>query len=95
MIIDAKTVIITLIVVSIAFYGGLRLVRAFALSIAQENHDATRAMDQAEQKQRAKREKMADTAAASGFAKVEPMLTVPKEEKGAEPAAEVDIWFFP
>jgi hypothetical protein len=90
MIIDAKTVIITLIVVSIAFYGGLRLVRAFALSIAQENHDANRAMDQAEQKQRAKREQMADTAAASGFAKVEPKLTVPKEEKGAEPAAEVD-----
>jgi hypothetical protein len=90
MIIDAKTVILTLIVVLIAFYGGLRLVRAFALSIAQDNHDANRAMDQAEQELRAKREKMADVAAASAFAKVEPMLTIPKEENVAESATEMD-----
>jgi hypothetical protein len=93
MIIDAKTVTLTLIVVSIAFYGGVRLVRAFALSIAQENHDANRAIDQAEQKQQAKRAKMADAAAAaSGFTKVEPMVltVVPKDEKVAEPATEMD-----
>lgn len=93
MIIDAKTFILTLIVVTIAFYGGLRLVRAFALSIAQENHDANRAADQAELNRRAKREKMADAAAASAFAKVEPILTVTEEEKAAEetmPAAAID-----
>lgn len=76
MIMDAIKIIITLIVLSMAFYGGLVLVRAFALSIAQENQYANFAMDQAEQKQRAKREWLADAAAASGFAKVEPMLTV-------------------
>ena len=93
MIIDTKTVILTLIIITIAFYGGLILVRKFALSIAQENHDANRAADLAEENRRAKREKMADAAAASAFAKVEPLLTVTKEEKAAEktkPAAEVD-----
>jgi hypothetical protein len=82
MIIDAKTFILTLIVVLIAFYGGLRIVRKFALSIAQENHNANRAMDQQEEEQRAKREKMADAAAASAFEKVQPMLKT--EEKLAE-----------
>jgi hypothetical protein len=47
-------------------------------------------MDQEEQKQREKRVKMADAAAASAFAKVEPMLTVPQEEKGAELRTEID-----
>lgn len=75
MIIDAKTIILTLIFVTIAFYCGLRFVRAFALSIAQENHDANVAMDQAEEEQRLKREKQADAAAATAYAKVEPLLT--------------------
>lgn len=83
MIIDGKTIILTLIVVSIAFYLGIRLVRAFALSIAQENHATIAAMDQEEQEQRAKREKQADAAAATAYAKVEPLLTVTKEEKQA------------
>ena len=93
MIMDAKTIILTLIIVTIAFYGGLRIVRKFALSMAQENHDANRAADLAEQNRRAKQEKMADAAAASAFAKVEPILTVPKEERAAEetlPAAEIN-----
>jgi hypothetical protein len=90
MIIDATTVIFTLLAVSIFFYGGLRLLRAFALSVAQQNHDANRAMDQEEQKQREKRVKMADAAAASAFAKVEPMLTVPQEEKVTELRMETD-----
>ena len=81
MIIDAKTIGLTLVIVTIAFYGGLKFVRAFALTIAQENHDANLAIDQAEQEQRAKREKQADAAAASAYAKVEPLLTVTKEEK--------------
>lgn len=83
MIIDAKTIVLTLILVSIAFYFGLKFVRAFALSIAQENHETIVAMDQEEQEQRLKREKLADAAAATAYAKVEPLLTVTKEEKQA------------
>jgi hypothetical protein len=92
MIIDATTVILTLIVVLIALYGGLRVVRKFALSIAQENQNANRAMDQQEEEQRARREKMADAAAASAFEKVQPMLTM--EGKAAEetkPALEMEM----
>lgn len=45
MIIDAKTIAFTLAVVSVASYFGLQLIRSFALSIAQENHDANLATD--------------------------------------------------
>jgi uncharacterized protein YpmB len=86
MIIDAKTVIITLVIIVIAFFAGLRMVRAFALSIAQENHDANTALDQAEEEKRLKQERHADTAAASAFAKVEPLLTVPKGPAPVAPA---------
>jgi hypothetical protein len=75
MIIDAKTVIITLVFILVAFFIGLRMVRAFALSIAQENHDANIALDQAEEEKRLKLERNADVAAASAFAKVEPLLS--------------------
>ena len=83
MIIDAKTVIITLIIIVVAFFAGLRMVRAFALSIAQENYDANKALDQAEEEKRLKLERNADTAAASAFAKVEPLLMVPKAAAAA------------
>lgn len=75
MIIDAKAIIVTLIIVAVGFYAGLRMVRSFALSIAQENHDANIAIDQAEEEKRLKQERHADVAAASAFAKVEPLLT--------------------
>lgn len=75
MIIDAKTVIITLVFIVAGFFMGLRMVRAFALSIAQENHDANVALDQAEEEKRLKLERNADVAAASAFAKVEPLLS--------------------
>jgi cytoskeletal protein RodZ len=78
MIIDAKTISITLIVVVIAFVWGLKFIRQFALQIAQENHDAVAAMDQQEEQQRLKKERAADDAAAVAFAKVEPLLTVTK-----------------
>lgn len=74
MIIDAKTVVITLIVVAIAFYAGLQVVRRFALTIAQENLDANMADDAAEEAKRLKRERDADAAAASALAKVQPLL---------------------
>jgi uncharacterized ion transporter superfamily protein YfcC len=76
MIIDHKTVAVTLIVIVIALYWGLGFIRKFALQIAQENHDAVVAMDQEEEQQRLKKERNADTAAAAAFAKVEPMLKV-------------------
>lgn len=75
MIIDAKTVILTLLIVGVAVVFGLRFVRAFALQIAQENHDAIALMDQASEERRRKRERAADAAAASAFAKVKPILT--------------------
>lgn len=56
-------------------YLGLKFVRAFALQIARENHDAIAAMDQADEELRIKRERAADAAAASAFAKVKPILT--------------------
>lgn len=87
MIIDAKTVVITLVLVGIALYLGLKLIRQFALQIAQENHDTNMAIDQAEEEQRLKRQRDADTAAATAFAKVEPLLS--KVQQIAKPTATV------
>ena len=63
-------------IVTFAFTYGLKLIRKFALQIAQENHDAVVAMDQEEEQQRLKKERAADQAAATAFAKVEPMLKI-------------------
>lgn len=88
MIIDAKTIIATLVGCVIAFTWGLKFIRKFALQIAQENHAAVAAMDQDEEEQRLKRERAADVAAASAFAKVEPLLTVPKAPAPAKAMTE-------
>ena len=74
MIINAPTIVITLILVAIGAYGGLLFIRKFALHIAQQNHDAILAMDQADDEKRLKRERAADIAAAAAFANVEPLL---------------------
>jgi hypothetical protein len=94
MIIDAKTIIITLALVGIAGYFGLQLIRSFALSIAQENHDANLAVDMSVEAKRARREQEADAAAMAAFAKVEPLLPASVVNKGmslkskaAKPAA--------
>uniref|UniRef100_A0A7R9ZJD9 Uncharacterized protein n=1 Tax=Craspedostauros australis TaxID=1486917 RepID=A0A7R9ZJD9_9STRA len=76
MIIDAKTVIMTLVIVVGATLYGLKFVRKFALQIAMENHDAIKAMDQEEETQRLKKQKAADAAAETAFAKVQPLLNV-------------------
>jgi hypothetical protein len=81
MIIDAKTVAITLFVIAISLYWGLGFIRKFALQIAKENHDAIAAMDQAEEQERLKKERSADAAAAAAFAKVQPMLKVQQTAK--------------
>ena len=91
MIIDAKTIVLTLIVVTVSFYCGLQLVRSFALQIAQENHDANVALDEAESAKRLKREQQADSAAASAYAKVEPLLvTVATTTTTKATAQEID-----
>lgn len=76
MLINSKSIIITLIVVIVAFLWGVKFIRKFALQIAQENHDAIAAMDQAEEQERLKKERAADAAASAAFAKVE--STLPK-----------------
>ncbi len=74
MIIDTKTVIFTLIIIAIVANIGLRLVRQFALEIAQENHQSNAAFDAEAQALQTKREMEADAAAVQAFAKVEPLL---------------------
>lgn len=81
MIIDAKSIVITLLVVAAAGAYGLKFVRRFALQIAQENHDAVVAMEQEEEQQRLKKERAADAAAAAAFAKVEPILKIDSNKK--------------
>jgi len=76
MLINAKTIVITLIIVVAGFLWGIKFIRKFALQIAQENHDAIAAMDQAEEQERLKKERAADAAASAAFAKVE--NTLPK-----------------
>lgn len=83
MIIDAKTVVFTFAVIGVAIYFGLGAIRTFALSIAQENHDANVAMDMTDEARRAKRERDADDAATAAFAKVEPLLPSSVVSKGA------------
>jgi cell division protein FtsL len=80
MIIDTKSIILTLVIVMIACYGGLQFIRQFALQIAQENHDAIRAMDEADNEARLKRERAAEAASESAFAKVKPILTQEKND---------------
>lgn len=87
MIIDTKTVVITLVVVAIALYVGLQVVRQFALTIAQENIDANQAIDAADEAKRAKRERDADAAAESAFAKVAPLLPVASTQIAAPPSS--------
>jgi hypothetical protein len=79
-------------VVVIALYFGLKFIRSFALQIAQENHEALLAQDEAADTKRQKKEKAADAAAASAFAKVEPILTSSASGEAAKPAkAEVSL----
>ena len=77
MIIDAKTILLCLVGMAVFLYGGLQLIRQFALQIAQENHDAVLAMDQKADQERRRKERAADQAAQAAFAKVSPILTTP------------------
>ena len=75
MIIDAKAIVFTLLLVSVGAYFALKVIRAFALQIARENHDVILALDQTEEQQRIKRAAVADAAEKVAFAKVQPILT--------------------
>mmetsp|Transcript_21172 Transcript_21172/g.38209 ORF Transcript_21172/g.38209 Transcript_21172/m.38209 type:complete len:101 (-) Transcript_21172:1966-2268(-) len=74
MVIDAKTVILTLVVILIAFFAGLRIIRAFALTIAQENHAANVADDMNTEAKRVKRERDAEAAETVAYKKAAPLL---------------------
>mgnify|MGYP001804264264 CR=1 FL=1 len=76
MIIDSKTIALTLFVVVIAGYMGIKLIRAFALQIARENHGAILTMEAMEDEQRQKRERAAAAAETSALAAVQPILTL-------------------
>ena len=89
MIIDAKTVILTFAIIGVATYFGLGAIRSFALSIAEENHDANLAADMTDEAKRAKRVREADEAATQAFAKVEPLL--PASVVGQATAASATI----
>ena len=67
MIIDAKSIVLTLIVVLFACYGALQFVSQCALQIAQENHDAIRVMDAAQDEVRLKKERAVDAASEYDF----------------------------
>ena len=84
MIINAPTIFVTLVIITVGGYVGLQFIRKFALQIAQENHDAMLAMDQADEEKRLKKEKLADQAAASAFAQVEPLLTQTKSSSPSD-----------
>jgi len=81
MIIDAKTILLTLVFICMAGYVGLRLIRSFALTIAQENHAANVALDTASEIQRTKRIREADEMVASAFSNVEPLVTDKQKQK--------------
>ena len=87
MIIDARTIILTLVIVAVAGYFGLQFIRQLTLSIAQENHDANLAMDMTEEAKRARRQRDADAAATAAFEKVQPLLpaSVIKDSKITQP----------
>uniref|UniRef100_A0A7S2VBM6 Uncharacterized protein n=1 Tax=Entomoneis paludosa TaxID=265537 RepID=A0A7S2VBM6_9STRA len=87
MIINTSTIIITLFFCAIFLYGGLQLVRKFAYEIAIENHDAVTAMDTAAEADRIKKERAADEAAASAFAKVQPLLVAQTPKKQTIPSS--------
>lgn len=77
MIINASTIILSLLGIGVFLYVGLQFIRQFALQIAQENHDALMAMDASAEEGRRRKERAADQAAQAAFAKVQPILTNP------------------
>ena len=71
MIINAQSIVLTLIVVILGCYGGLHFIRQFALQIAKENHDAILQMDAEENiKLHRKLGNDADRATIDAYAKV-------------------------
>lgn len=83
MIINAKTVILTLILIAIVSYVGLHFIRQFAFSIALENHEANQELDAKEDRERKKRIALADQAASDAFQKVEPLIRKKDMEAGS------------
>lgn len=78
----ALVVLISIALLALTYFG-LLFARRFALSIAQENHDAIVEEDAAAERERLKREKEADTAVSAAYTNVQQleMETIPKEEE--------------
>uniref|UniRef100_A0A6U2MWT1 Uncharacterized protein n=1 Tax=Leptocylindrus danicus TaxID=163516 RepID=A0A6U2MWT1_9STRA len=65
-------------------YFGLTFARRFALSIAQENHDAIVEEDAAAERERLKREKEADAAVSAAFKNVQQLEIEVTPEAGGD-----------
>eukprot|EP00555_Chaetoceros_dichaeta_P014466 CAMPEP_0198264836 /NCGR_PEP_ID=MMETSP1447-20131203/17946_1 /TAXON_ID=420782 /ORGANISM="Chaetoceros dichaeta, Strain CCMP1751" /LENGTH=94 /DNA_ID=CAMNT_0043953951 /DNA_START=64 /DNA_END=348 /DNA_ORIENTATION=+ len=76
MYINSTTIILTILLIATIGYIALQLLRHFAFSIAVENHEANKILDDSEERLRSKRIMDADSAAQAAFAKVEPLLPV-------------------
>lgn len=76
MYINATTIILTTLLIATIGYIALQLLRHFAFSIAVENHEANKMLDDSEERLRSKRIMDADSAAQAAFAKVEPLLPI-------------------
>ena len=87
MIINAPTILLTLVIIAVAGYFGLNFIRQFALSIALENHEANLAQDTEEEKNRQKKMEAADAAANAAFQKVQPLL--PLNNVGSNSSPEI------
>ena len=81
MIINSMTMVLTLVLVLLLGFVGLRLIRQFAYSIALENHEANQEMDAKEDKVRRKKIELADQAASDAFQKVEPLISSSNNKK--------------
>ena len=86
MIINAPTILLTLVIIAVAGYFGLSFIRQFALSIALENHEANVAQDTQEEKNRKKKMEAADAAANAAFQKVQPLLPLSQVSSNSSPA---------
>eukprot|EP00553_Chaetoceros_curvisetus_P007251 CAMPEP_0204617098 /NCGR_PEP_ID=MMETSP0717-20131115/4161_1 /ASSEMBLY_ACC=CAM_ASM_000666 /TAXON_ID=230516 /ORGANISM="Chaetoceros curvisetus" /LENGTH=94 /DNA_ID=CAMNT_0051630519 /DNA_START=95 /DNA_END=379 /DNA_ORIENTATION=- len=85
MIINTSTVLITVLIIVGIGFGGLHLIRQFALQIAVENFEANQAMDEKDEQERKKKIILADAAASDAFQKVEPLI----KKNGSRPPSPV------
>ena len=79
-----------MVIIGVAGFFGLNLIRQFALSIALENHEANIAQDTQEQKKRLKMMEVADAAANAAFQKVQPLLPLNHLSPAVSPSSSLE-----